>query len=414
MSQRTNTIFALGPAAAATAAALLLAPDARAEQKAWYIGVNQSFTHNTNVFRRNDTVEADNISSTGVLGGLHFEPGRQRIHLDASAQNNRFSKLSQLDNTSYSLSSGLDWQTVEHLSGSVQYNASQNLGDYSVPGTPEVKNVQSLKQFSASARYGFTGVLGLEGGVQHRTIDYSFTTERNTRENVANLGLRWGGGGPFSLGVAGRVTHGDSPNYRAVIEVDTIFGPAFGLGPVQPDRLTRRDIDFTGTWTPSAITAVDARVSFTRESHTSSALSSFNGLTGAVTASYQPTGKLSFKGMLVRDTGTETSFISLAPVGSRTPLTARDTRVDNNRINTVATLIGNWAATSKIGMNAQASTGRGTVSSSDFTQTTSAYSLGATYVPIPSVTLGCNVSRQTATGTASSSIVGCNASFILR
>src|SRR5438132_9852808 len=98
------------------AAGLALAAAAAHAEDPYYIGASQAFTHESNVFRRSDPKLSDNISSTAVLGGFHWRPGRQHLYLDANAAHNRYSDLKQLDNTSQSVATGLAWQTIEHSS----------------------------------------------------------------------------------------------------------------------------------------------------------------------------------------------------------------------------------------------------------------------------------------------------------
>src|SRR6266436_4482934 len=104
---------------------------AMAETSPYYIGVSQAFTHDNNVFRRPDNgtlpVLADTLSSTGLLGGIDQPFGRQHFFANGTAATNRHKNLDQLNNTSYGLAAGLDWSTVERLSGNVRASANQSL-----------------------------------------------------------------------------------------------------------------------------------------------------------------------------------------------------------------------------------------------------------------------------------------------
>lgn len=160
------------------------------EAPPYYIGVRQTFTHDSNVFRTRNNEVDDLVSSTGLLGGLDLNLGRQRIYLDATVDRNRHDERSELDNTSYSLTTGLNWETVERLSGQVRYTARQSLTDFGVLGAPRTKNIVETQHVLANARYGFVTRFGLEGGVEHRKIDYSASNERDTTQDVARLGVR--------------------------------------------------------------------------------------------------------------------------------------------------------------------------------------------------------------------------------
>jgi hypothetical protein len=56
--------------------------------------------------------------------------GRQRFYANGNVAANVYGQLSELDNTSYGLTAGWDWATVERLSGTVYASYNQGLADY--------------------------------------------------------------------------------------------------------------------------------------------------------------------------------------------------------------------------------------------------------------------------------------------
>jgi hypothetical protein len=398
----------------ALAAGLAVGSSAFAQASPWYIGVSQNFTHHSNVYKSGTGADvSDTVSSTGVLGGLNLELGRQRLYADFTANSNKYQDQEQQDNNSYSLSTGLDWQTIEHLSGSVRLIGRRNLGDYGVATLPAygvttpVRNVETIRQASISARYGFVSHLGLHGGVDDRSVKYSFTDERDTTSRAAYLGLRWGTpGSVLTLGVTGRVTKGESPRYRALI--DPLI-PALGFGPVEPDESDRKDLDFSAIWTPSALSTITGRLSVTREDHTATTRSDFSGVTGELEWAYRPSDKLALTALLMRDTGDQTSFARLLPNAPPSP-------VDQNRINTVFGLEAEYALTAKIKLNGSVRHTRGEVEGiggRTFDTTANQFALGAQYQVLRTVSLNCNVSRESRRG-YSANVAGCGAQFVLR
>lgn len=375
----------------------------QAQEQPWTLGAAQAFTHDSNVFRRSGDEESDTISSTSVFGSLNFTPGRQRLYLTGRASENRYDKLKQLNNTSYSVSTGLEWQTIEHLSGSLRYTGRQSLGDYTVVGTPDVKNVEKAQAASAGVRWGFTSDLGVEGNVEKRKIDYSISNERDSTQDVASLGVRWGGGGQLALGVTARVSKSETPLYQPLLP-ESILGVVV-LGPVEPDEGDRRDIDFTATWTPSGLSTITGRLSLTKEDHTAPSRADISGLTGAVTWDYQPTGKTKIRTSLIRDTGNQTSFLSLTQIG------LSGLRTDNNRMNWVALVGADWEATAKILVNGTLRYIRGTldtVTGSSYNSNTTRLDLGARYLATRTITLGCNLSHeQGSSGSFKGNTAGC-------
>ena len=420
MSKKTHVV-PRAPLKLLALAASLAALPAAAQERPWYIGVGQSFTHEDNVFRSSGSKVDDTISSTSVLGGLNWTPGRQRIYLDATAAKNRYSDHDHLNNTSHSVTTGLNWQTVEHLSGSLRYSRRQNLVDYGrvIPifGAPvdlgiQDKNIETTQVASASARWGFTSALGVQGSVEKRKLDLSLADHRDATYDMASLGVRWGGGGALSFGVAGRVTKGETPRFRPLLPSVLLPDGIPRLSDVvEPDESDRRDIDFTVTWVPSGLSTISGRISLTKEDHTAPSRPDFDGVTGAVTWDYQPTGKTSVRSSLIRDTGSETSFLALTQFG----LTGLQS--DNNTTNWIAQVAADWEATGKILVNGNFRYVRGTadtVTGGGFSRDTTRFGLGARYLLTRTVTLGCSASHEQASSSGfSANVVGCFGQFVL-
>ena len=91
------------------------------EPSPWYLGVSQALTHDSNVYRVPDGV-GDNYSSTGLLGGFDQPIGRQRLHGSANIRYNKYQDETTLDNTSYGVAAGWDWETIEKMQARVEYD----------------------------------------------------------------------------------------------------------------------------------------------------------------------------------------------------------------------------------------------------------------------------------------------------
>jgi len=393
-----------------------------ADESPYYIGASQTFTRDSNLFRQPEgsgLVVHDYYSSTGLLGGLDTRLGRQRVYLNGTAQANRYHNERQLNNTSYSLSTGLDWETVERLSGTLRYDDSQSLANYGATDLQDiitVKDVQTVRQASATARYGVGARVGIDGSVAHRSIKFSAALDRRGyTENVGSLGVSWGTAGVLTLGTAYRVTKTDSPSALITPKILILpiplppAVPAFIPPVYAPDKVDRRDIDFTAIWAATGLSTINARLSATHQTHSAS-LPTFSGLTGAVIWDYKPTGKLTFKTSLTRDTGTETAFTS-GYLLNETP-----TPVQSNRINTIIGVDAAWEATAKIRViggvrhsNSKQAAGGG--SSSD---SASQYSLGVNYLPTRTISLGCNLAHETHSGIYTDNIASCTAQITFR
>jgi hypothetical protein len=383
----------------------------KAQERPWYVGASQSFTHDSNVFRTNTNGESDTVSGTGLLAGVDIPFGRQRFSASASAQSNRHQNHKELNNTGYSLTSALDLATVERLSGTLRYMARQDLADFGLaPGAPA--NVEKSQQFTASARWGLAARLGLTGGIESRKLNYTVASYRNFTQKAGSVGLQWGGTGLLTAGVGLRVTKGDYPQalvHAAVIPVDPllpIIPAVFG-----PDKTDRNDIDFNATWTPTGLSTVSGRVSVTHETHSESAFPTLSAITGSVLWDYKPTGRLAFKTSLTRDTGSETSF---SP--SLLPDTTSSTQVNFNRINTVVQLGVSYELTAKIGLNAGTTHTQSSLNSalgSSSGEASDSYTLGARYVPTRTISLLCNLAHQSRSNLYSANVASCLAQITL-
>jgi len=396
---------------AAIALSLAACGAAQAQEQPWYLGAKVGYTHDSNVFRRNNPEVSDNITSAGVLGGFHWRPGRQHLYIDADAQNNRYDKLDQLDNTSHSVSTGLNWQTVGNLGGSLRYTQRKYLGDFAVAATPADRNLVKGQDATATVRYGYVSALGVEAGASRRKADYTLSLERNVESDVVWVGARYGAGGQLSFGVTARATKDETPLFRPLLPLELTDGVPTLSPTIEPDEGDRRDLDFNVTWQPSGLSTIVGRISLTRQDHTAPSRSDFSGVTGQVTWEYKPTGKTTIRSALVRDTGEETSFLSLTQFG----LTGL--RFDNNRVNWIGQVEADWEATSKILVTAGLRYIRGTLetlSGQDFSSNQTRLRLGARYQATRAASLGCDFLSDTGSATASATVFGCSAEFVLR
>jgi hypothetical protein len=381
--------------------ALTGATGAHAQTSPYYIGARQAITHDSNVFR-DQTSQSDNVSSTGLLAGIDQPFGRQRFFADASVETNRHNRFSALNNVSYALTTGLDWSTIERLSGSLSYATHQNLADFGLVGGSTEKNVERSQQAVASVRYGIASRLGIEGSAEHRSVAFSNSAFRSGEytENVGSAGIRWGARELLTFGVGLRVSKANYPHY---------IDPFDPTATEATDKLDRNDVDLTTTWVATGRSTIDARISSTREKHSQSSRPDFSGVTGSIGWDYKLTGKVALKASLVRDTGSETTFLTVLPG-------ALPIRSDNNRLTTLAELGAKYEATAKIALQANYRRTNGSVTtiSGSADDTTSNLALGVTYQPTRTIALGCNASHEKRVNAYNAYTAGCLASITLR
>jgi hypothetical protein len=403
-------------------AVMTLGGPALAQISPFYVGAAQDFTRESNIFRAPDgdpRKQSDTISTTSLLAGIDQPFGRQRFTADTQVNHSRYSDNDQLNNTGYGLKAALDWSTIGRLSGVLSAQADRRLASFNpgdAPLTTE-KNIEDQKAFNALFRVGLVTRLSAEASIGVRERDYSseLFDYLEFDQDVATVGVRYAFSGLLTTGVGLRRTVTKYPRFR--------IDPGSGL--FLEDRVKRNDIDLTATWVPTGASTINARISFGKAEHSQADQKDFSGVTGALDWAWRPTGKMRVNTILSRDAGDEQAFYVLDSEAGPT-----DSEIDTSRTSTSLRTRVNYAATAKIGLNADLRYVRrklvdtiavvggapSTVTGSDsFT----GIGVGATYVPTRTVQLSCRVGRERRTGSPlslpyNSNSFGCAAQFVLR
>jgi hypothetical protein len=370
-----------------------VAGSAVAQVSPYYIGASQAFSHDSNIFRVADgnPASSDVWSTTSLLMGIDQPIGRQRVYADADIRYNKYQDLDQLDGTGYRVGLGLDWATIERLSGRLSFNAAEGLAAYGSADTPPTteKNTERSQEALASVRLGGTEArFNLEGTLSHRELNYSLDSwdRYDYRRDTVGLGLIYRPSGALTLGAGARYTRGTFPRFTK--------DPS---GAYIADDYDRNDVDLTGVWEATGASRVNARISFTDESHDIAGARDFSDITGAIAWDWRPTGKLRFLTELARDSGQELN--PLSSVGG-TISTVGDTSQLADQIQVQAF----YDATAKIQLNALArythrslvdtlSLGGGMITSAG-TDDTTALSLGVRYNPTRTIQIGCSIGTE--------------------
>jgi hypothetical protein len=366
----------------------------------WYVGVQQTFTHDSNVFRTPANEQSDTISSTALLAGLDLPFGRQHLRVDGLARHDKFSDHGQLDHDGWRASAVLDWATIERLSGRAEVSTRQELARHDVLGlnTGTDRTLQRLDSASFSARLGATSLLAIEGRVGHNNVSYDSPEAAfdllEYKQNVGSLGVLFRPSGLLTLGAAARVTKGEYTNVG--------------------DEYDRKDFDLTATWVPTGISTVRARISATKEEHDARPHLDVSGVTGALQWDWRPTGKLRFVTELARDTGSQIAFSQLLlPTGDIVSLSAPDSRVV-----TSANLRTFYELTAKIRVDAALRHAQRSFQVLASDRSTLA-SIGAQWDPTRAIGVGCSLARQSRSSDAANreydaNIASCFARFVLQ
>lgn len=370
------------PAKPLMASALALAAaSAAAETSPYYIGASLGYYHASNVFRAANSPNSDNVTNATLLAGVDQNIGRQRLFGDVSVQRSTYQNNSQLDNTGYSYKAGLDWATIERLSGQFLVNNRRSLADYNAnAGATAItgKNIEDNRQALATVRLGLVTAYSAEASYEHRTRSFSAPEYQRLEysQNAASLGLYYRPSAAWRLGVAARHTKGESPYF-----IVPTSGPAIA------DEYTRKDIDFTAQWNATGSSSLFARLSRSRSTHSASSSRDLSGLTGSLVWVLAPGGRWSLTSRISRDSGAEAYYLGVANLTS-----------DMNQVVRSAQTQLSYEITGKLFLDAGLSYSQvkrtDDLLASNSTDSNRGYNLGLRWKALRNVELGCTINQQ--------------------
>jgi hypothetical protein len=317
---------------------LIACASAWAESSPYTIGVSETVTHDSNVVRLPDgaatpaSVKAptDWIATTALFAAVDQPIGRTRLFGNASVRDNHYRYNGDYSNLAYGLVGGLDWATIERVSGTINLSSNRSLANFdrgNGKNTPDVvKNIEQTDQYGATVRVGVVTDLTMEGGINHQNQRFSVIGAR-LEQTTVRLGMRYRIGGELTLGGGLRFANGRYPD--------------------NADSFKARNIDLSADWTPSPISSVAARLGLGKTDHSAANAQDYSGATGSLTWNWRPTGKLAFASALSRVTGNDSNFSTVN--GPTTVVTAQ---ADNSRLTTTVDLSSTYEATAKILVNA--------------------------------------------------------------
>lgn len=365
---------------------------AHAESSPYYIGASTSVGYDSNVFRLPDAV-GDTTYNYGLVGGIDQTIGRQRVYASGAVRETRFVDLKQLNHTNYNALAGVDWQTLYSLSGTLSYSTAQNLYNYGGTSTiqSKAKNLETRDEVIVKGNWGATSLMSLETSYNHRKLSYTDPAYRGNElsQDGWSLGLNYKPSALLKLGTAVRYTQG---KYQLSRDFD------------------RYDVDLTGTWVPTGLSTVTARLSYgKRKSRNGTSALDFKATTGQLTWAYQPTGKLRVTSSFTRDSGAESGFLN-------------GTGGDTSRLTNSANINAQYNLTAKIQLNAGVAVSNRSLKTGalDGNDTYRTASVGVSYAILRNANLGCNFRRDTrsASGQGSydfrNSSVSCSAQILLQ
>jgi len=393
-------------------AAGLIGPASAADP--YSIAGAQSFGYDNNLLRLGNGSQApegysraDNYSITTLQGGIDQAFGRQRLAVDLSLRNVRYSGNSIFNNQGYTGSIGLDWSTVERLSGRLSANTNRSLSGFNSYeiGLLREKNYEDAQGLNASVNVGLVTQYSLEVTASHREVNNSLQNQslqaRNFKQESGSVGLRWQPRPSSSIGLSLRHTQGKYPKFRQV-------GNTF-----QADRYKQEGVEVSARLQPSGASLFDARVAQSRTRYDLNDSRSFSGITGSAGWAWQPTGKLRLNTRFTRDTGQDSYAVT---VFSGVPGSSDSSRLVNS-----LRLDLSYDLSSKVSFTTAWQAGRNSVVQTienpllpvraSGEDRSSVFSVGARWTPTRSVTTGCDAAHEDRKATGDIVISLSSASF---
>lgn len=387
-ASNTKKIQRLSAALGLLGAACLGSSTAWAEQSPYYYGASLSLNHVSNIYRVSNNANSDEVATVSLLGGIDQHLGRQRLYADASVQANRYRQNSTLNNLSYTLKGGLDWSTIERLSGSISGSTTRALANYNIdrsnPNPVFAKNIESNNRLDSVVRLGLVTKLTLEGsfGLAQRRFTLDEYARFEFDQKRYSLGSFYKPSADLRFGISGSRTRTDYPRYTFV------QGPPKAY---TPGAYERDDINLTTDWTVSGKSNLFARVSTGKSKQVVGGDTTFSGVTGQLTWNWRPTARWNITTSISRDTGLESSLFQNGPIYSS---------YDQDRLTNAIQVNASYELSAKVSLTGginlsktSRSQSLGTTSADGFDKDKS-YNLGVRWAYSRGITLGCQAGVQ--------------------
>ncbi len=343
-------------------------------ERPWYVGLNQDFTHTSNVLGGASGSEvSDTISTTSLLGGVNTRLGRQRLFGDVALNTTKYRQVDARDTNGYNLGLGMDWSTVERLSGTVRIGAQQRQTDFGGSGIAQtsLSNVEKTQDFDAVARLGAESLLTYEVGIGWRKVRFGAPEFVNTNysQQRGSMGLVIRPSGLLTLrtGLQGSRTDYDATDARA----------------------KNAGVYLGATWVPTGISTVTANLNYSREGATAVS-DGFRGVTGSLAWLWRPTGRLTTTTTLSRATGRDAGFLRTSDADANPTVTANNFSQITNRLalSTAYELTGKISISGGIDVSQR---NYGAIVTGAGKDRETGVSVGARWAALRTVTVGCDL-----------------------
>ncbi|MES2741003.1 MAG: XrtB/PEP-CTERM-associated polysaccharide biosynthesis outer membrane protein EpsL [Pseudomonadota bacterium] len=341
-----------------------------------------SISHDDNLLRVADTPNGQNDARSDtykrVDGGVIVERpiGRQVLSGQAKFTRVSFNRFDELDYNGKDLSAALAWELGNHVSGHLGMTYSQTLAPFS-DFHSEQRNLRIQKREYVDANWRFHPSWQTHAGFTREKFSYDLEAQRfsNRTEDASEFGVDYLAVSGSRVGVLLRKLKGTYPEHRTI-------GDA-----VLDDGYDQDEVKANIYWALSGVTQVQFVGGWVRRSHSFFTLRDDSGTNGRVNVIWKPLGKVQYRAAAWREfAAVEGNFVS-------------------SSLNSGASAGATWDATAKIRVEAQlraetrdfSAIGGGSVPA-DLSDSSRSVTLGVSYAPKQSITLGVSANRDSRSG----------------
>lgn len=396
------------------------APTAAAQSSPWYLAASTSLAHESNLLRLADAQaplagesRSDTVLSTALVGGLNQGLGRQRLTGSLTLRDNRFDHNGKYDNQSYNGSLGLNWSTVERVSGVLAMSAARNLSTFNADGVGLLseKNLETTRAVNGSVSVGLVTQYSFELGAGQRQVRNSAADERvlarDFNQDTLSAGLTWRPSGALNLAATLRTLRALYPTFRT-----TAAG-------VESDRYQQQQTELVAGWQATGASTLDARVTFGDTRYRVNEERNFSGVNGSLSWLWQTTGKLRLTTRYSRDKGQDAYPTTTAGVFQGLSVGSVPATLNDQRVISTLRLQSDLDLSPKLALVASVQQARRTIVRNTFVPAgldaplaqsgrdrTTLWTLGGRWAPLRSALLGCDAAseRRRASGDLSANL----------
>lgn len=295
--------------------------------------ISTSLSYDDNVFRFSSPDQAkaalgsskmsDVVTRLELGAELNLRLSRQLISLTASANENKYSHFTNLDNTGSANSLRWDWLLGSNLHGVLAISKNKAIAGFNETRNA-IKNIRTSEQQSASINWDFhpDWTLYLNGDRIDLKNGANSSAQLDREDTILETGFRYHSPLGTQLGLSYRLADASFPNRSGLIK--TFFGT----------ESSQEEVALSAAWLPAPKTRLSTRLSHVNLVRKDSQLSDFNGFNQRWNLDYSATSKVNFN---------LSAYQYLSPIDDVVSTYVETTGIEINPT---------WAITSKISLRA--------------------------------------------------------------